>query len=82
MPQLALDFTAADRRRLAAQQARVLEAVKEGAWVTLAGLSARLGDPEASISARLRECRKLGYVVERRRVREGGGQWEYRVARS
>lgn len=79
MTQLGLDFTAQDRRRLAAQQARVLAIVRSGAWYTLAGLSAMTGDPEASVSARLRECRKLGYTVERRRVRDGGGQWAYRL---
>lgn len=44
-------------------------------WWTLAELSRDLGYPEASISARLRDCRKLGLPVPKRYVRRG--LWEY-----
>jgi len=47
-------------------------------WWTLAELSHDLGYPEASLSARLRDCRKLGFPVPRRR-RGDGGTWEYRL---
>lgn len=47
-------------------------------WWTLRALSAAVDAPEASVSARLRDCRKLGYPVPRRR-KDGGGTWEYRL---
>ena len=71
---------ARDHARLNAQLARVLTVLKDGQWHTLAGLSAQTGDPEASISARVRDLRKEkfgGYVVERRYVESG--LFEYRL---
>lgn len=71
---------ALDKVRLNAQQRRVYEAVRDGAWWTLAELEARTGDPQASVSARLRDFRKDkfgGFRVERRR--RGVGTWEYRL---
>lgn len=72
---------ALDRRRLTGQLLRVWEVVRNGQWYTLAGLEILTGDPQASISSRLRDLRKPrfgGYVVERRRVL---GTHEYRVLR-
>lgn len=72
----AFDFT-----RLNAQQARVWEVVKDGKFHTLAEISARTGDPEASVSARLRDLRNMhGCKVDRRR-QESGGTYEYAVRR-
>lgn len=75
-----------DRRRLNAQAQRVWDVVTDGGWHTLAEVSARTGDPEASVSARLRDFRKEqwgGHEVERRRrlgtLLEPGGTWEYRL---
>jgi hypothetical protein len=48
-------------------------------WHTLHEISEALGYPEASISARLRDLRKQGFNVERRRVAGEHGLWEYRV---
>lgn len=82
MTQLAIDFTAQDRRRAAAQRGRVWAVVVDGRWHTLGGIAAQTGDPEASVSARLRDFRRAqhgAHTVERRRVREGAGLWEYRV---
>lgn len=50
-----------------------------GWWWTLREIADELGYPEASISARLRDLRKQGYPVERRRVAGQRGLWEYRV---
>lgn len=46
-------------------------------WTTLGEISKATGYPEASVSARLRELRQRGYIVERRYVRRG--LHEYRV---
>ena len=50
-----------------------------GWWWTLHEISEMLGYPEASISARLRQLRHEGLIVERRRLGRGG-LWEYRVS--
>jgi hypothetical protein len=72
-----------DKRRLARQQLRVFGALKDGGWWTLAEIHAITGDPEASISARLRDLRKTRFghhVVDRRRRGEAArGIWEYRL---
>jgi hypothetical protein len=63
-----------DARRLAGQQCRVLALMKDGAWRTLTEISAHTHDPEASVSARLRDLRKPkfgGYLVEREYVARG-----------
>lgn len=73
---------ARDGRRLACQHNRVLSAIRGGDWVTLALLSAMTGDPEASISARLRDLRKPkfgAHQIERRYVRRG--LHEYRLVK-
>lgn len=73
-----------DRTRLGAQAQRVWDVMVRGAWLTLAELAARTGDPEASVSARLRDFRKDGWgghVVERRhRGPAADGLYEYRLA--
>lgn len=69
-----------DRIRLNAQHLRVYRAMGNGTWWTLRGVAGFTGDPEASISARLRDFRKPrfgGHTVERRHVE--GGLWEYRL---
>lgn len=71
---------ARDHDRLRAQLHRVLNAVSDHEWKTLLKLSMETGDPEASVSARLRDLRKDkfgGYTIERRYA--GGGLWEYRL---
>jgi hypothetical protein len=49
-----------DGARLGDQAQRVFGAMSDGMWHTLAELSQRTGDPEASISARLRDFRRDG----------------------
>lgn len=75
------DVTPADNARLGEQQAHVTALMLDGKWRTLAEISAAVGAPEASVSARLRDMRKErngAYVVER--ARRSAAQWEYRVA--
>jgi hypothetical protein len=72
---------ARDADRLNAQLGRVLATMRDHDWHTLAELAARTTDPEASISARIRDLRKPkfgGYVVQRRYVE--AGLWAYRIA--
>lgn len=68
---------ARDGPRLNAQCNRVYLVMRTGAWHTLASLSIATGDPQASVSARLRDLRKHGYVVEREYVQRG--LWRYRL---
>lgn len=89
MIQTAFDFSGRtysrefDRDRLNAQLARVYDLMVDGRWRTLAEIETATGDPQASVSARLRDLRKRkfgGFTVERRRRGEAKmGIWEYRV---
>lgn len=74
----------ADASRLNAQAVRVFEVMRDGEWHTLAEMSATTGDPEASISARFRDFRKgrFGHMAAiSERIKDGGGQWRYRLER-
>jgi hypothetical protein len=69
-----------DGDRLHAQLGRVLAVLKDGRWHTLGDISSQTGDPQASVSARIRDCRKPrygGHTVARRYVERG--RWEYRL---
>lgn len=72
-----------DQDRLNAQTRRVYGLMIDGAWRTLAEISAETGDPEASVSARLRDLRKSrfgGHTVNRRRRGEPRmGIFEYQL---
>ena len=87
MAQAMMDFDGAtydssqDRARLTGQALRVFHKMVHGDWWTLYELSRATGDPEASVSARLRDLRKErngGHKVDRRRSVHGS-QWEYRL---
>ncbi len=71
----------ADRKRLAAQYLKVEAVMADSEWWTLSDLADYTGHPEASVSARLREMRRKGWTVDRRRHRPGSGTWEYRAWR-
>jgi DNA-binding Lrp family transcriptional regulator len=69
-----------DRERLARQLRAVRVLMADGSGRTLREVSAAVGAPEASVSARLRDLRKArfgAYTVERRHVERG--LFEYRV---
>lgn len=73
-----------DKERLGKQLAVVRNFMRifDDKWLTLGEISQSLKFPEASISARLRDLRRLGYVVDKRRRGEPGrGLWEYKVSK-
>ena len=71
---------ARDHQRLGAQLTRVADALSNGQWWTLAQLHRQTGDPEASISARLRDLRKGRFGGYRVRAEcMGRGTWRYRM---
>ena len=58
-----------DHARLTGQIKRVFDVMKRGQWLTLDEIARVTGDPHASVSAQLRNCRKArfgGHTVERR----------------
>lgn len=66
--------------RLMAQQIRILDLMRDGAWRTLQEIADVTGDPTPSISAQLRHLRKRkfgSHVVEKRHV--GNGLYQYRI---
>jgi hypothetical protein len=74
-----------DRDRLGEQLLRVIDLMSDGRWRSLREIAAITDDPEASISARLRDIRKLcgpDAMESRRRPSAGArsGTWEYRTA--
>lgn len=76
---------ALDGDRLRRQLGRTWEALRDGEWRSLFELSVKTADPEASISARIRDLRKEkfgSYTVLRRRRDGRGGLWEYRLVMS
>lgn len=69
-----------DYARLNAQHRRVYFAMANKGWMTLGDISHITGDPQASISARIRDFRKErfgSHFVLRRYL--GDGLWEYRL---
>ena len=71
-----------DHIRLGKQAKRVWGVLLDGEWHTLHEIAKTTGDPEASISARIRDLRKVkfgGHVVERDFV--SNGLWRYRLVR-
>lgn len=69
-----------DGARLNRQAQAVYALMKDGEWRTLLGIAALLDEPEASVSARLRDLRKEkfgSHIVERRYIADG--VWQYRV---
>ena len=66
-----------DRDRLNRQARAVFDCIRGGGWWTLREISEATGEPEASISARLRDFRKHGWTVHRERRKPLGGTWMY-----
>jgi DNA-binding HxlR family transcriptional regulator len=69
-----------DGKRLAKQQQTVRDLMLDGEWRTLGLIAQITGAPEASVSARLRDLRKCGYLVERKYIKRGLHQ--YRVTKA
>ncbi len=69
-----------DYARLNKQSRRIYKLMYDGKWRTLPEISAETGDPEASVSARLRDLRKEkfgGHTV--RKVYIEKGLWSYQL---
>lgn len=69
-----------DGDRLSRQLDAVRSLMLDGQWRTLGEITANVGAPQASVSARLRDLRKPkfgGFTVEREYV--GDGLFKYRV---
>lgn len=69
-----------DRLRLNRQARMIYDVMIDGRWRSLADINHLTAEPEASISARLRDLRKPrfgSHLVERRYIAHG--VWEYRV---
>ena len=73
---------AADGVRLNRQAQAVWNAMADGAWRSLADLSRLTGHPEASVSARMRDFRKVRFgrcEVQRQRHSDGSGLYIHRL---
>lgn len=72
-----------DQDRLVRQLGRVWAVMQDHGWRTLGEIETATGDPQASISARIRDLRKTrfgGYVIERRRRGDPSDSlFEYRL---
>lgn len=69
-----------DEKRLTTLYQRVFALMKDGKFRTLREIQERCGGSEASVSARLRDCRKEGFgshTVNRKRV--DGGLYQYQL---
>jgi hypothetical protein len=80
--QIELGLEPHDFGRLAKQRKAIFNLMRLGNWYTLAALEEITGYPQASISARLRDFRKAkhgSHTVDRRRLFEASGVWEYRL---
>lgn len=73
---------AQDFGRLNTQLRAVRDLMRDGQWRSLNAIAQATGYPEASLSARLRDLRKPKFglfTVERRRIKDGLGTFQYRV---
>jgi len=71
-----------DKKRLLQQIDRIRKfMVSPSGWKTLGEIEKNTGEPQASISAQLRNLRKknFGAWVLEKRIRNGSNTWEYRL---
>lgn len=89
MTQTAMDFDGStfdrtrDGPRLFHQAELVFECIKDGRWRTLHAIAEQTRQPEASVSARLRDLRKPrygGHTVKRRYIAQGVHEYRLEVA--
>ena len=93
MKQQELDFTARfdgsdidpklDQKRLSGQLEKIFNLMKDGSYRTLRDISDILGYGESSISANLRNLRKVRFglhtIDKRRKGEASNGLWEYKL---
>ena len=72
-----------DKQRLTGQLEKIYDLMKDGRYRTLAEMRMRLGYPEASISAQLRNLKKPAFgshtLNKRSRGNRDIGLWEYQL---
>lgn len=72
-----------DQKRLTGQILRIYDLIEDGEWRTLSEIAKETGDHESSISAQLRNLRKVRFgehVIEKRaRGERVNGLFEYRL---
>ncbi len=71
-----------DYKRLRGQLERVFSLMQDGEYRTLSYIADECGGSVAGISARLRDLRKPqygGYIVDKKRVPNKRGLWEYAI---
>lgn len=71
-----------DGVRLSGQSKKVFDFMADSKWHTLAEISKGTSYPESSISARLRDYRKVrfgSHIIEKRRRYGISGTWEYQL---
>ena len=72
-----------DQHRLTGQLLRIFELMSDGRWRTLAEIEQATADPQASISAQLRNLRKPRFgnynIDKRRRGESTSGLFEYQL---
>jgi len=71
-----------DGPRLSGQMLRVFEYMRNGKWRALFEIADAINEPEASVSAQLRNLRKDrngNHTIEKRRRMGVGGLWEYKL---
>ena len=71
-----------DGVRLTGQSKKVFDFMADSKWHTLADISEGTSSPESSVSARLRDYRKVRFgrhTIQKRRRSEGSGTWEYKL---
>jgi hypothetical protein len=66
-----------DGKRLGRQLLSVEQTMSDGRWRSLKDIAWITKSPEASVSARLRDLRRMGWVVQKRRLTPG--TWIYRA---
>lgn len=76
-----------DGARLAGALGRVVDAMSDGSWMTLAEVATAAGCSEAGASARIRDLRKPVFasrfgVVAVDAERREGGLWQYRIRKA
>ncbi len=81
------DYSAmVDKKRLTGQIKRIYALMVDGGWRTLREIETSTGDPQSSISAQLRNLRKIKFgshvINKRRRGDRTNGLFEYKLLKN
>jgi hypothetical protein len=70
---------ARDKHRLTSQALRIFRFMRESGYVSLKEIETATGDPQASISARIRSFKAAGHDYDKRLRAGSDGTWEYKL---